>query len=199
GITGGIGRVRWGLGEHLGTHVLKLIGKLDLLRDRDAILADARCAKGFVEDDIAAFRTQRHPHRVGQNVDAAQHPLARIAMKPDFLCRHGSLPHAPLRDAASSTTPMMSLSFATTKSSPSILISVPDHFPNSTRSPTLTSSGSSLPSSPRMPGPAAMTSPSIGFSLAVSGMIMPPAVFSSSSMRRMRTRSCNGRNFTGPS
>src|SRR5262252_9611907 len=34
-----------------------------------------------------------------------------------------------------------------------------------------------------------MTSPSIGFSLAVSGMIMPPAVFSSSSMRRMRTRS----------
>src|SRR5262252_8824295 len=28
-------------------------------------------------------------------------------------------------------------------------------------------------------------------------MIMPPAVFSSSSMRRMRTRSCNGRNFTG--
>src|SRR5215472_15452034 len=105
--------------------------------------------------------------------------------------------HAPLRDAASSTTPMMSLSFATTKSSPSILISVPDHFPNSTRSPTLTSSGCSLPSSPREPGPAAMTSPSIGFSLAVSGMMMPPLVFSSSSMRRMRTRSCNGRNFIG--
>jgi len=35
------------------------------------------------------------------------------------------------------------------------------------------------------PGPAAMTSPSIGFSLAVSGMIIPPAVFSSSSMRRI--------------
>src|SRR5215813_9548994 len=61
--------------------------------------------------------------------------------------------HAPLRDAASSTTPMMSLSFATTKSSPSILISVPDHFPNRTRSPTLTSSGCSLPSSPRAPRP----------------------------------------------
>jgi len=36
-----------------------------------------------------------------------------------------------------------------------------------------------------------------GFSLAVSGMMMPPAVFSSSSTRRIRTRSCNGRNFIG--
>src|SRR5260370_4569181 len=69
-------------------------------------------------------------------------------MKSDFLCRHGLLPQATLRDAVSSTTPMMSLSFMTTKSSPSILISVPDHFPNSTRSPTLTSSDCSLPSSP---------------------------------------------------
>src|SRR6516165_2497144 len=50
------------------------------------------------------------------------------------------------------TTPMMSLSFITTRSSPSILISVPDHFPNSTRSPTLTSSGCNFPSSPRVPG-----------------------------------------------
>ena len=30
-----------------------------------------------------------------------------------------------------------------------------------------------------VPGPTAMTSPSCGFSLAVSGMMMPPAVFSS--------------------
>ena len=40
--------------------------------------------------------TQRHPHRVGQNVDATQHPLARIGMKPDFLCRHGLLPSRSL-------------------------------------------------------------------------------------------------------
>src|SRR5262249_26483272 len=46
----------------------------------------------FVEDDVAAFWTQRDPHRVGQNVDATQHSLARICMKPDFLCRHGFLP-----------------------------------------------------------------------------------------------------------
>jgi len=62
-------------------------------------------------------------------------------------------------------------------------------------SPALTSSGTSLPLSSRAPGPTAMTSPSCGFSLAVSGMMMPPFVFSSPSMRRMTTRSCNGRNF----
>ena len=40
---------------------------------------------------------------------------------------------------------MMSLSFMIRSSTPSILTSVPDHLPNSTRSPTLTSIGMSLP------------------------------------------------------
>jgi hypothetical protein len=35
----------------------------------------------------------------------------------------------------------------------------------------------SLPLSSRPPGPTAITSPSWGFSLAVSGMMMPPVVF----------------------
>jgi hypothetical protein len=34
-----------------------------------------------------------------------------------------------------------------------------------------------------------------GFSLAVSGMMMPPLDFSSASMRFTTTRSCNGRNL----
>src|SRR5262249_32814887 len=92
----------------------------------DTVLADARRAVGFVEDDVAAFGTQRDPHRVCQNIDAAQHPLARIAMKPDFLCRHGLLPSRKHADAVYSTTLMMSLSFAMTKSSGSMLISVLD-------------------------------------------------------------------------
>src|SRR5713101_3736967 len=90
---------------------------------------------------------------------------------------------------------MMSASFMIMRSSPSSLTSVPDHFPNSTRSPVLTSSACSLPSSSRTPGPTATTSPSIGFSCAVSGMKMPPALFVSGSTRRIRTRSCNGRSF----
>src|SRR5262249_6867021 len=102
-----------------------------------------------------------------------------------------------LAPAAPSTTPMMSDSFMISSSSPSILTSVPDHLPNRTRSPTLTSIGSSLPVSSRPPGPTAMTSPSIGFSLAVSGMMMPPVVFSSCSTRRITTLSCSGLNFMG--
>jgi len=63
---------------------------------------------------------------------------------------------------------MMSLSFMIMSSWPSILTSVPDHLPNSTRSPTLRSIGISLPFSSRPPGPTAVISPCEGFSLAVS-------------------------------
>src|SRR6476620_81700 len=86
----------------------------------------------------------------------------------------------------------MSLSFMMMRSSPSIFTSVPDHLPNRMRSPALTSSGVTLPSSARAPVPTEITSPSCGFSLAVSGMIIPPEDFSSASTRRTRTRSCNG-------
>src|SRR5712692_1606874 len=97
----------------------------------------------------------------------------------------------------SSRTPMMSLSFMIRSSTSSILTSVPDHLPNSTRSPTLRSIGMSFPASSRPPGPIAVTSPCDGFSWAVSGMIMPPADFASASMRLTTTRSCSGRNFIG--
>ena len=79
---------------------------------------------------------------------------------------------------AQPTMPRMSLSFMISRSSPSSLTSVPDHLPNRIRSPALTSSGVIVPSSARAPEPTATTSPSCGFSLAVSGMMMPPAVFS---------------------
>jgi hypothetical protein len=114
-IASGVARLRCDLAHHLRAHVLEFVGELDFLGDGDAVLADARRTVGFVEDDVAAFRTQRHPHRVGQNVDAAQHPLARVVVKPDFLCRHRFLPSRKPSDAVYSTAPMMSLSFATTK------------------------------------------------------------------------------------
>ena len=72
---------------------------------------------------------------------------------------------------------MMSVSFMIRRSSPSILTSVPDHLPNRMMSPALTSSGISLPLSSREPGPTAITSPSCGFSFAVSGMMIPPLDF----------------------
>ena len=58
--------------------------------------------------------------------------------------------------SASTSTPIMSLSFIMRYSTPSILTSVPDHLPNRMRSPTLTSIGMSLPLSSRPPGPTAV-------------------------------------------
>src|SRR5215212_5944743 len=94
-----------------------------------------------------------------------------------------------------SRTPMTSDSFMMRSSSPPSRTSVPDHLPNRMRSPAFTSSGRSSPLSFGVPGPTAITSPSCGFSLAVSGTMMPPAVLSSASTRRTRTRSCRGRSF----
>ena len=76
-----------------------------------------------------------------------------------------------------------------------ILTSVPDHLPNKTLSPTFTSMGIVLPSSVFAPPPIATTFPSWGFSCAVSGIIIPPAVFSLLSKTSIKTRSCNGLNF----
>ena len=69
---------------------------------------------------------------------------------------------------------MMSVSFMISRSLPSSLTSVPLHLPNRMRSPALTSSATILPLSSRAPGPTETITPSEGFSLAVSGMMMPP-------------------------
>src|SRR5713101_4258845 len=64
----------------------------------------------------------------------------------------------------------------------SILTSEPEYFPNRISSPTL-------------PLPTAITLASCGFSLAVSGMMIPPFLTSFSSSRSTRMRSCSGRIF----
>ena len=92
----------------------------------------------------------------------------------------------------SSITPRISDSLIISRSSPFNLTSEPDHLPNKTLSPTLTVIGIILPSSARKPSPTASTKPSLGFSLAVSGIMIPPAVFVFSSSLLIRTRSCNG-------
>src|SRR5471030_286354 len=64
-----------------------------------------------------------------------------------------------------------------------------------TLSPTFTPSGCRRPSSRRLPLPTATTSPSIGFSWAVSGMMMPDLVLVSAAIGFNRSRSCSGLNF----
>ena len=62
--------------HHLRAHILELVLKLDFLGDGHAVLGDARCAEGLVENDVAALGAKRHLHGIGQNVDAAQHAVA---------------------------------------------------------------------------------------------------------------------------
>src|SRR5205085_8440985 len=80
-------------------------------------------------------------------------------------------------------------------SSPSILISVPAYLPKRTVSPAFTASFERPPSLSSLPTPTATTRPRWGFSLAVSGRTMPPAVRSSASRRLIRTRSSRGFTF----
>src|SRR3974377_1103378 len=94
--------------------------------------------------------------------------------------------------SAPSRMPRTSSSRMMTKSSPSILISVPAYLPNRTRSPAFTSKGKVSPLSLVLPRPTEITSPSCGLSLALSGMMIPPRVVSASSTRRTTMRSCRG-------
>ena len=92
----------------------------------------------------------------------------------------------PSMTASTSSSRMMRYS------SPSSLTSWLVYLPKRIRSPALTSRGTRLPSSFTLPLPAAMTLPCCGFSLAVSGMMIPPIFCSPSSRRRTMSRSCSG-------
>ena len=135
------------LAHHLRAHVLELVLELDLLGDGDAVLGDAGRAEALVDHDVAALGAERHLHRVGESLDAAQHAVARVGGKSYVLGSHFSSLRCffALGAVDQAITPMMSDSFMIRSSSPSSLTSVPDHLPNSTRSPFLMSIGMSLP------------------------------------------------------
>src|SRR5579863_3956708 len=89
----------------------------------------------------------------------------------------------------------MSFSFNTRYSSPSSLNSVPPYLANKMRSPSRTSMTARSPLSNIRPLPTAITVPSWGFSLAVSGITMPLLVISSLAAGFTTTRSPTGRIF----
>jgi hypothetical protein len=84
-VAGSIGRLGGDFAHHLGAHVLELVLKLDFLGDGDAVLGDAGSAERLVEHDVAALGAERHLHRVVENIDAAQHLVARIDAEFNFL------------------------------------------------------------------------------------------------------------------
>ena len=79
------------LAHHLRAHVLELVLELDLLGDGDAVLGRARRAVGLVDDDVAALGAERDLHRVGEDIDAAQHAVTRVGGKSNFFGSHLSL------------------------------------------------------------------------------------------------------------
>src|SRR5512147_1586457 len=80
--------LRGDLAQHLRAHVLELVGELDLLGDGHAVLGDARRAEALFQDDVAALRPQRHLHRIGEDINAVQHPLAGVGTKLYFFSSH---------------------------------------------------------------------------------------------------------------
>ena len=91
-VAGEVVRLRGDFAHHLRAHVLELVLELDLLGDGDAVLGDARRAERLVDDDVAALRAERDLHRVCEDVDAAQHAVARVGMKLYFFCSHDLTP-----------------------------------------------------------------------------------------------------------
>ena len=91
-VAGDVVGLRRHFAHHLRAHVLELVLKLDFLGDRHAVLGDARRAERLLDDDVAALRAERDADGVGQDVDAAQHLLARIGGESYFFRCHVSVP-----------------------------------------------------------------------------------------------------------
>ena len=88
-VAGDVVGLRRDFAHHLRAHVLELVLKLDFLGDGNAVLGDARSAVALVENDVAALGAERHLDGVGENVDAAQHPVARVGGETYVFGSHG--------------------------------------------------------------------------------------------------------------
>ncbi len=74
--------------DELRADILTRVLQLDLLGNRHAVLGRARRAERFLNDDVTAFRTQRHLHGVGDDIHALQKILAGFFMKSYFFSSH---------------------------------------------------------------------------------------------------------------
>ncbi len=80
------------LAQHLRAHVLELVLELDFLGDGHAVLGDARRAEALFDHHIAPLGAEGYLDRIGQNIDAAQHPGASVFCEHYFLGSHDGLP-----------------------------------------------------------------------------------------------------------
>src|SRR6266705_2643921 len=87
-VAGDIGSFGCDFLHHLRAHVLELVLQLDFLGHRHAVLGYRGCAIGAIEDHVAALGAEGHPDRIGEDIDAREHLVARGLMKPDIFGRH---------------------------------------------------------------------------------------------------------------
>ena len=95
-VAGVVVLTRCDLTDHLRAHVLELVGELDLLGDGDAVLGDTGSAEALLDHDIAALGTERDLDGIGENVDAAQHLVARVGGETDFFGSHWPIPSSSM-------------------------------------------------------------------------------------------------------
>ena len=181
-VAGHVRRLARDLAHHLRAHVLERILEVDLLGDRHAVLGDGRGAELLVEDDVAALGSERDLHRVGELVDAAQDRLPRLLAVDNLFC------HVLLLLSIFASLPIEDREHFVLAHDEVFLAIELDLLPGvlaeQNRVARLDVERlTRLPSSLTLPVPTAMTLPCCGFSLAVSGMMIPPTFCSPSSMR----------------
>ncbi len=87
-VAGDVVGLRSNFADHLGAHVLELVFQFDFLGDGNAVLGDARCAEGLVDDDVTTLRAERYLDGVSEDVDAAQHLFAGGAAEFNLFSCH---------------------------------------------------------------------------------------------------------------
>jgi hypothetical protein len=88
-VTRDVGGLGGDLLDHLGAHVFELVLELDRLGHGDAVLGDGRGAPGLLDDHVAALRTQGDLDRIGEDVDAVEHPGTGLLAEGNLFCTHG--------------------------------------------------------------------------------------------------------------
>ena len=88
GLVAGLGG---GLLHQFGTHVLRLVGKFDLLGDAHTVLGDGWAAPGLIEHGVAAAGTECGLHRPGEFLDTGEQGLAGVNVEDEFFGGHGGL------------------------------------------------------------------------------------------------------------
>ena len=90
-VAGNVARLRGDFLHHLGAHVFVCLFQLNFLGDGDAVFGHCRRAERFLEDDVAALRSERDLHGAGQFLHAAAHRVAGFLIEGNHFCHWGEL------------------------------------------------------------------------------------------------------------